>query len=123
MLCVKSILAEKMSLPSIIFDEIDTGVSGDIANRIARMMADIARSIQVVTITHLPQVAARGRCHFKVYKEDDDTTTATRISRLDLEQRVSELALMLSGDPHDEAALEAARAMLRKASAEGADAN
>lgn len=123
MLCVKSILAEKMSLPSIIFDEIDTGVSGDIANRIARMMADIARSIQVVTITHLPQVAARGRCHFKVYKEDDDTTTATRISRLDLEHRVSELALMLSGDPHDEAALEAARAMLRKASAEGADAN
>ncbi len=123
MLCVKSILAEKMSLPSIIFDEIDTGVSGDIANRIARMMADIARSIQVVTITHLPQVAARGRCHFKVYKEDDDTTTATRISRLTSEQRVSELALMLSGDPHDEAALEAARAMLRKASAEGADAN
>lgn len=123
MLCVKSILAEKMSLPSIIFDEIDTGVSGDIANRIARMMADIARSIQVVTITHLPQVAARGRCHFKVYKEDDDTTTATRISRLTSEQRVSELALMLSGDPHDETALEAARAMLRKASAEGADAN
>ena len=123
MLCVKSILAEKMSLPSIIFDEIDTGVSGDIANRIARMMADIARSIQVVTITHLPQVAARGRCHFKVYKEDDDTTTATRISRLTSEQRVSELALMLSGDPHDEAALEAARALLRKASAEGADAN
>lgn len=123
MLCVKSILAEKMSLPSIIFDEIDTGVSGDIANRIARMMADIARSIQVVTITHLPQVAARGRCHFKVYKEDDDTATATRISRLTSEQRVSELALMLSGDPHDETALEAARAMLRKASAEGADAN
>lgn len=123
MLCVKSILAEKMSLPSIIFDEIDTGVSGDIANRIARMMADIARSIQVVTITHLPQVAARGRCHFKVYKEDDDTTTSTRISRLDLEQRLSELALMLSGDPHDETALEAARAMLRKASAEGAGAN
>lgn len=123
MLCVKSILAEKMSLPSIIFDEIDTGVSGDIANRIARMMADIARSIQVVTITHLPQVAARGRCHFKVYKEDDDTATATRISRLTSEQRLSELALMLSGDPHDEAALEAARAMLRKASAEGADAN
>ena len=123
MLCIKSILAEKMSLPSIIFDEIDTGVSGDIANRIARMMADIARSIQVFTITHLPQVAARGRCHFKVYKEDDDTTTATRISRLTSEQRLSELALMLSGDPHDEAALEAARAMLRKASAEGADAN
>ncbi|MGM9845040.1 MAG: DNA repair protein RecN [Muribaculaceae bacterium] len=123
MLCVKSILAEKMSLPSIIFDEIDTGVSGDIANRIARMMADIARRIQVVTITHLPQVAARGRCHFKVYKEDNDTATATRISRLTSEQRVSELALMLSGDPHDEAALEAARAMLRKASAEGADAN
>ena len=74
-------------------------------------------------VQHVAQVAARGRCHFKVYKEDDDTTTATRISRLDLEQRVSELALMLSGDPHDEAALEAARAMLRKASAEGADAN
>lgn len=114
MLCVKSIVAERMRLPSIIFDEIDTGVSGDIANRIGAMMAQIAATIQVIAITHLPQVASRGETHYKVYKEDDETSTSTRIRPLGFEARVGEIALMLSGDPADPTAIEAAKTLLRK---------
>lgn len=112
MLTLKTILADKMSLPSIIFDEVDTGVSGDVANRMGLMMADISRSIQVIAITHLPQVAAKGAAHYKVFKEDDDNATYTHITRLDDEARVSELALMLSGSTTDRAALAAARSLL-----------
>ncbi|MCH5345904.1 MAG: DNA repair protein RecN [Muribaculaceae bacterium] len=97
MLCVKSIIASHMQLPSIIFDEIDTGVSGDVASRMGRMMLDLSANIQVTAITHLPQVAARGVSHFKVYKEDDEHSTHTRISRLDDDARVDEIAVMLSG--------------------------
>jgi DNA repair protein RecN (Recombination protein N) len=114
MLTIKSIVAEKMSLPSIIFDEVDTGVSGDVANRMAQMMADIAKHIQVITITHLPQVAARGNAHFKVYKEDDDNSTTTQIRILDENERVAELALMLSGHSDDETSLAAARSLIAK---------
>jgi DNA repair protein RecN (Recombination protein N) len=114
MLTIKSIVAEKMSLPSIIFDEVDTGVSGDVANRMAQMMADIAKRIQVITITHLPQVAARGNAHFKVYKEDDDNSTTTQIRILDNEERIAELALMLSGRTDDETSLAAARSLIAK---------
>ncbi len=117
MLAIKTIVAERMHLPSIIFDEVDTGVSGDIAARMAAMMASISRSIQVITITHLPGVAAAGTTHFKVYKEDDDTATTTRIRRLEPAQREAELALMISGNPADEAALANARALLEKAAA------
>jgi DNA repair protein RecN (Recombination protein N) len=114
MLAIKSIVAEKMSLPSIIFDEVDTGVSGDVANRMAQMMADIAKRIQVITITHLPQVAARGNAHFKVYKEDDENSTMTRIRILGKEERIAELALMLSGRTDDETSLAAARSLIAK---------
>jgi DNA repair protein RecN (Recombination protein N) len=114
MLTIKSIVAEKMSLPSIVFDEVDTGVSGDVANRMAQMMADIAKHIQVITITHLPQVAARGNAHFKVYKEDDDNSTTTQIRILDENERVAELALMLSGHSDDETSLAAARSLIAK---------
>lgn len=112
MLCIKAIIADKMSLPSIIFDEVDTGVSGDVANRIGEMMAQIGRSIQVTAITHLPQVAAKGTHHFKVYKEDDEHATHTRINELTDEQRVGEIALMLSGNPTDAAAVANARSLL-----------
>jgi DNA repair protein RecN (Recombination protein N) len=114
MLTIKSIVAEKMSLPSIVFDEVDTGVSGDVANRMAQMMADIAKHIQVITITHLPQVAARGNAHFKVFKEDDDNSTTTQIRILDENERVAELALMLSGHSDDETSLAAARSLIAK---------
>ncbi len=114
MLTVKSILASRMSLPTIIFDEVDTGVSGDIATRMADMMADISRNIQVMTITHLPGVAAMGERHFKVYKEDDETSTSTHVSLLDREGRRSEIAVMLGGEA-DEASLAAADALIAKA--------
>lgn len=115
MLCIKSIVAERMELPSIIFDEVDTGVSGDIARRMAEMMSQIGRKIQVITITHLPGVAAYGHTHFKVYKEDDAEATHTHIRALGPEERVRELAVMLSGSDNDEAALANARALLKNA--------
>ncbi len=104
MLSIKSIIADKMQLPSIIFDEVDTGVSGDVANRMGEMMQSISRNIQVTAITHLPQVAAKGDHHFKVFKEDDDQSTLTRIKELTPEERIDELAIMLSGSQVDEAA-------------------
>ncbi len=88
-----------MQLPSIIFDEVDTGVSGDVAHRMGQMMLNISSSLQVIAITHLPQVAAKGRYHFKVFKEDDEHATHTRINELTAPQRIDELALMLAGDP------------------------
>ncbi|MBD5219390.1 MAG: DNA repair protein RecN [Bacteroidales bacterium] len=114
MLTIKSIVAERMQLPSIIFDEVDTGVSGDVANRMAEMMDNISRHIQVITITHLPGVAAMGERHFKVYKEDDEQATRTRIRSLSNAERTAELALMISGDPHNPAALANAAALLAK---------
>lgn len=114
MLSVKSIIASRMELPTIIFDEIDTGVSGEIADRMGRMMLDIARDMQVVAITHLPQVAAKGESHFKVYKEDDDRSTHTRMKRLDDTAREREIAVMLSGATVNDAALANARALLQK---------
>ncbi|MDE6322247.1 MAG: DNA repair protein RecN, partial [Muribaculaceae bacterium] len=112
MLCIKSLVASKMLLPSLIFDEVDTGVSGDVANRMGQMMLDMACNMQVIAITHLPQVASKGTTHYKVYKEDDDTSTNTRIRRLTDDERIDELALMLSGDKHDEAARAAAMSLL-----------
>lgn len=101
MLVVKSIIARYMQLPSIIFDEIDTGVSGDIANRMGRLMKEISSHIQVVAITHLPQIAALGDVHHKVYKQDSETATNTHIVTLDPQRRIAELALMLSGDENN----------------------
>lgn len=112
MLSVKSIVGEKMNLPSIIFDEIDTGVSGDVASRMGKLMKTLSKRIQVITITHLPQVAAKGDNHYKVYKEDDEQSTNTRIRRLDNTQREGELALMLSGSADNEAAIATAKTLL-----------
>lgn len=113
MLSIKSLAASKMQLPSIIFDEVDTGVSGDVANRMGQLMARIAEGgIQVIAITHLPQVASKGSAHYKVYKEDDEVATHTRVRPLDESSRVDELAVMLSGSHIDEAARAAARSLL-----------
>lgn len=112
MLSIKSIIATKMKLPSIIFDEVDTGVSGDVANRMGQLMKSISENIQVTAITHLPQVASKGNAHYKVYKEDDDTSTYTRIKLLTPAERVDELAVMLSGSTVDEAARANARSLL-----------
>lgn len=118
MLSIKSIIAHMFNLPTIIFDEVDTGVSGDVASRMGRLMNEMSDRLQVITITHLPQVAARGDSHFKVYKEDDEHSTHTRIARLSDDNRLDELSLMLSGDPSNRAARQTARALLEEAKKE-----
>lgn len=114
MLCIKSIIAESMNLPTIIFDEVDTGVSGDIANRIGQLMNRIARRIQVMAITHLPQVAAFARHHLLVYKTDTATDTVTAVRTLTAEQHIGEVARMLSGRDVDSAAIENAKSLIRQ---------
>jgi DNA repair protein RecN (Recombination protein N) len=112
MLCIKTIIARHMQLPTIIFDEVDTGVSGDVANMIGEMMADIARSIQVIAITHLPQVAANGDHHLRVYKTDTDKETLTQVEALDHDEHVMEIARMLSGKDLNQAAIENAKSLI-----------
>lgn len=115
MLSIKSIIGRHMQLPSIIFDEIDTGVSGEIAARMGAMMKDISASIQVTAITHLPQVAALGDSHYKVYKADDDESTHTFVTRLDdYDARVMEIAKMLSGSNPSAEAKANAQALMKQ---------
>ncbi len=111
MLAIKAIVGQKMHLPSIIFDEIDTGVSGEVASKMGELMQSLAERIQVITITHLPQVAAKGRSHFKVYKQDNDNSTTTLVRPLNDDERVAEIALMLSGSTDNQAAVAAARSL------------
>lgn len=115
MLVLKSILARHMHMPTIIFDEIDTGVSGDVASRMGSLMAGSGANMQVITITHLPQVAAGANAHFRVYKRDDETSTYTSIMPLNDDERRCELAAMLSGRPDDPAALAAADSLIKNA--------
>lgn len=112
MLCIKTIIARHMCLPSIIFDEVDTGVSGDVANMIGEMMSEIAKSIQVIAITHLPQVAANGDHHLRVFKTDNDVETLTRVQQLDEQEHVMEIARMLSGKDMNQAAIENAKSLI-----------
>ena len=112
MLCIKSVIARSMNLPTIIFDEVDTGVSGEIAHKIGDMMGEIARHIQVIAITHLPQVASHGTSHLRVFKTDTDTQTVTSIERLNNEEHVIEVARMLSGSEIDQAAIDNARSLI-----------
>ena len=112
MLCIKTIIARHMQLPSIIFDEVDTGVSGDIANKIGEMMLDIASTIQVIAITHLPQVAANGDHHLRVFKTDTRDETLTRVETLGPEEHVMEIARMLSGKDLNQAAIDNAKSLI-----------
>lgn len=112
MLCIKSIIARSMSLPTIIFDEVDTGVSGDVANKIGEMMGEICKRIQVLAITHLPQVAAHAHHHLMVYKADDESSTLTHVKALNEEEHVLEIARMLSGKDVNQAAIENAKSLI-----------
>ena len=115
MLSIKAMIAGAAELPTIVFDEIDTGVSGEIADRMADIMQDMSEhSRQVISITHLPQIAARGNAHYLVYKQDNDKETNTYIRRLTYEERVKEIAQMLSGATLTEAALNNAKELLKK---------
>lgn len=115
MLCIKAVMAGKSKLPTIVFDEVDTGVSGEIADKMGAMMLEMSKEIQVVSITHLPQVAARGERHYLVYKNDDNTRTISNVRELDREERVREIARMLSGAVVDEAAMANAESLLTAA--------
>lgn len=112
MLALKALVARSMQLPTIIFDEIDTGVSGQIADAMGRIISDLSRSMQVINITHLPQVASKGKTHFVVYKEDTLLGAMTSIRQLSARERVDEIAKMLSGSTVTSAAIEQARCLL-----------
>jgi DNA repair protein RecN (Recombination protein N) len=112
MLSIKSIVAQYTALPTIIFDEIDTGVSGEVANKVGIIMERLAKNLQVITITHLPQIASKGKSHYFVYKDDSEAATFTRIKQLNKDERVLEIAKMLSGDKPGESALQNARELL-----------
>ena len=112
MLCVKALIAHTKGLPTIIFDEIDTGVSGDIATQMATILREMATHRQIIAITHLPQIAALGTHHYKVYKADTATRTETHISRLNADERITEIASMLSGKDTTESALNTAKELL-----------
>ena len=115
MLSLKAMIAGAVKLPTIIFDEIDTGVSGKIAEKMALIMRDMGNyERQVISITHLPQIAARGKVHYKVYKEDNEEATVSHIVRLSKEERIREIANMLSGATLTEAAISNAKELLRE---------
>jgi len=112
MLSIKSLIARYTALPTIIFDEIDTGISGEVANKVGQIMERLAGNLQVISITHLPQIASKGQSHYFVYKDNETATTYTRIRQLDKHERVVEIAKMLSGDKPGESALQNARELL-----------
>ncbi len=115
MLSLKSLLTDNMSLPTIFFDEIDAGVSGEVATRVGQILASMGEKMQVINITHLPQVAALGQMHYYVYKEDDSDSTITHIKLLDEEERLNEIARLLSGNEITRASIENAKELIKGA--------
>ena len=113
MLCLKSLLTKNNNLPTIIFDEIDSGVSGEVADKVGQILASMGKYMQVVNITHLPQVASRGNRHYHVYKDDTDHSSFTRVKLLSSDERIHEVARLLSGSEVTETALKNARELLR----------
>ena len=112
MLAIKKILSENSQLPTIIFDEIDSGVSGEISNKMAHIMSQMSQKMQVITITHLPQIAAKGNQHYKVFKEEVNNITTTNLKQLSEDERIVEIAEMLSGKNISDSALIHARELL-----------
>ena len=114
MLSLKAMISGAVKLPTIIFDEIDTGVSGDISVAVGTIMRRMAENMQVIAITHLPQIAAKANQHLKVYKETDDDRTVSLIRELTFDDRINELAVMLSSEPPTSAALQTAKELMGK---------
>ena len=113
MLSLKALISRCRHLPTIIFDEIDTGVSGTMAEKMANVMQQMACNCQVICITHLPQIAALGTTHYRVYKQEDETGTTSHIDRLTPDERIREIANMLSGAEMTEAAINNAKSLLK----------
>jgi DNA repair protein RecN (Recombination protein N) len=113
MLCLKSLMARSSGLPTIIFDEIDSGVSGDIADKMGNIVYDLSKAMQVINITHLPQVASKGKAHFVVFKHENAAGVAiTDIKSLNPDERLMEIAKMLSGQSITQAAINNAKELL-----------
>jgi DNA repair protein RecN (Recombination protein N) len=113
MLSLKSLLTKNNNLPTIIFDEIDSGVSGEVADKVGQILSGMGKYMQVINITHLPQVASRGNRHYHVYKDDTDNSTFTRVKLLSPEERILEVARLLSGSEVTETAMKNARELLK----------
>jgi len=114
MLAIKYLISNSFGLPTIIFDEIDSGVSGEIADKVGNLIKQMAGNMQVINITHLPQVASKGDHHYLVYKSSVDAKSATFIKLLDEKERLNEIAKMLSGDSVSGAAIENAKVLLNQ---------
>jgi len=112
MFAIKYIMADKMALPTLIFDEIDTGISGEVALQMVKMMQNIAKQHQVICISHLPQVAARGEKHYFVYKDNSSSKTISKIRQLHGDERIQEIAKMIAGSNPSITAFENARELL-----------
>ena len=112
MLSIKVVIAESILLPTIIFDEIDQGVSGEIADKMGNMIMKMSEFAQIINITHLPQIASKGKNHFLVYKEDHENRTLTQIKQLKTDERIIEIARMLSGEELSDAAINNAKILL-----------
>jgi DNA repair protein RecN (Recombination protein N) len=113
MLSLKSLLSKNNNLPTIIFDEIDSGVSGEVADKVGQILSEMGKYMQVINITHLPQVAAKGREHYHVYKDDTLHSTITRIKLLSHEERILEIARLLSGSEVTETSRKNAQELLQ----------
>ncbi|MCC5920281.1 MAG: DNA repair protein RecN [Cyclobacteriaceae bacterium] len=113
--CLKYILADKLAMPTIIFDEIDTGISGEVAIKMAGMMRKMSQSHQVISISHLPQFAAKGHKHYFVYKDNQEAVTQSRMKELSEDERVMEIAKMIGGDQAGVQAIESAKELLARA--------
>lgn len=112
MLCLQSLVAESVSMPTLIFDEIDTGVSGEAAKKVSVILQKLSSQHQVICITHLPQIAGKGDKHFFVYKENQKLRTYTRVRELNTDERILEIARMLSGEKPTEAAMKNAKELM-----------
>jgi DNA repair protein RecN (Recombination protein N) len=115
MLSLKSVLSRNTNLPTIIFDEIDSGVSGEVADKVGQILAGMGKFMQVINITHLPQVASQGKMHYHVYKDDEDDSTITRVKLLTYDERILEVARLLSGSEVTATAMQNARELLNAA--------
>ena len=113
MLAIKNLLRKSKTLPTVIFDEIDSGVSGEIALKMGNIIKSFSTSTQIINITHLPQVAAKGDAHFVVYKYEENGKTLTSVKLLNTEERIEELAKMVGGNDYSEASLKIAREMVQ----------
>ena len=112
MLALQKVISEKKKLPTILFDEIDTGVSGDVAYKLGKLLESMSKNVQLIAITHLPQVAAKANYHFKVTKKNSSNRVNTKVTCLSSEERVEEVARLMSGEKISDSAIETAKDLI-----------